>query len=127
MTTPVCSRALLLAVLGQAVGTFGLPVPANLQAGDAPARDGFVNVLTPNVVLSALKQAEDGNGLIMRVYEAAGASTRATLRCGFRLAGAEETDLIEENPARVTIVGSGLWLDLAPFEIRTFRLVPAGP
>ena len=71
------------------------------------------------------KAAEDGNGLIVRLYEAAGASTRTTLHCGFAPAAAEATDLIEENPVPVEIAGRDLRLDLRPFDIVTLRLLPA--
>ena len=52
-------------------------IPANLQTGDAPPRDGYVRVLTPNVVLTALKRADDGKGLIMRLVEMNGEDTEA--------------------------------------------------
>ncbi len=77
-----------------------------------------------NVVVETLKEAEDGHGLIVRLYEAAGATTRTTLHCGFALAAAEATDLIEENPVPIEIAGRDLPLDLRPFEIVTLRLQP---
>jgi alpha-mannosidase len=58
----------------------------------------------------------------VRLYEAAGASTRAELACGFPLAEAAETNLIEEEPKRLDISGDSLRLDFRPFEIRTLRL-----
>jgi alpha-mannosidase len=71
-----------------------------------------------------VKQAEDGNGLIVRLYEAAGASTHTMLHCGFALDTAHECDLIEENPARLPLVGDGICLTFGPFEIRTLRFLP---
>lgn len=54
-----------------------LLIPANLQTGSAPARRSFARVLTPNVVLTAFKQAEDGNGLILRLVEMNGQDAEA--------------------------------------------------
>ena len=44
------------------------------------------------------KRGRRRHGLIVRLYEAAGAATSTVLHCGFALAAAEATDLIEENP-----------------------------
>ena len=54
-----------------------LLIPANLQSGAAPAHRSFVRVQTPNVVLTALKQGEDGNGLVLRLVEMNGQATEA--------------------------------------------------
>ena len=56
-----------------------LLVPANLQTGSAPATRSFARILTPNVVLTALKQAEDGSGLVLRLVEMNGQDTEAVV------------------------------------------------
>lgn len=75
--------------------------PADLQNGDGvtpPAR-AFARVETPGVVLSALKQAEHGQGLILRLVELNGKNTEAVvtldpaLTQGFSTA--QTVDLIE--------------------------------
>jgi alpha-mannosidase len=66
--------------------------------------------------LSALKPAEDGDGLVLRVYEPAGARGpfAFTLPAGWRNAG--PVDLLEEPATREAAH------DLMPFEIRSWRL-----
>jgi alpha-mannosidase len=66
--------------------------------------------------LGALKAAEDGDGLILRVYEPTGARGRFALRLpdGWREAGA--VDLLEQ-PGAPKAEG---WL--SPFEVRSWRL-----
>jgi alpha-mannosidase len=66
--------------------------------------------------LGALKAAEDGDGLILRVYEPAGARGRFALRLpeGWRDAG--PVDLLEQ-PGAPKAEG---WL--SPFEVRSWRL-----
>jgi alpha-mannosidase len=66
--------------------------------------------------LGALKSAEDGDGLILRVYEPAGARGRFALRLpdGWRDAG--PVDLLEQ-PSAPQAQG---WL--SPFEVRSWRL-----
>jgi len=94
--------------------------------GPLPAAASWLAPEAANVVVAAVKEAEDGSGLIVRLYEAAGAATTTVLRCGFALAAAEATDLIEEHPRPVEIAGRGLLLDLGAFEILTLRLLPMG-
>jgi alpha-mannosidase len=88
----------------------------------APARGLAPATLTPlgsdglAAGLGALKAAEDGDGLILRVYEPAGARGRFALRPpdGWRAAGA--VDLLEQKSAPKA---EG-WL--SPFEVRSWRL-----
>ncbi len=91
----------------------------------AAARGGsrtvqLVGVDGPRLGLGALKAAEDGDGLILRLYEPAGARgpVRITPAPGWTVFG--EVDLLEdeiEPPAPL----------IRPFEIRTWRLRRAPP
>jgi len=67
--------------------------------------------------LAGLKRAEDGVGLVLRVYEPAGARgpVRLALPDGWRIAGSVD---ILERP----VEASG---ELRPFEVRSWRLTPA--
>jgi alpha-mannosidase len=61
------------------------PVPVIFQGihkGTRPEAASFLSVDVPNVVVSDVKQAEDGDDLIIRCYETAGRATRATLDLG---------------------------------------------
>jgi alpha-mannosidase len=89
----------------------------------APSVSWF-RIDAPEIVIATVKQAEDGQGLIVRLYESACASTRGELACGFVVAEAAETNLIEEEPKPLDISGSRLPLEFRPFEIRTLRLKP---
>ncbi len=67
------------------------------------------------VALGALKPAEDGDGLILRLYEPAGARGQIQIEppTGWRVAG--EVNLLEDAlPAGEHLIG--------PFQIRSFRL-----
>jgi alpha-mannosidase len=108
---------------------YELNVPLRVLAGasgNAPLGNSgsWFRVSVPDVIIETVKQAEDGNGLVVRLYESAGAATSAELLCGFGLTAAEETNLIEEHPAPLPVSGKAVALDFRPFEIRTIRLVP---
>ncbi len=58
------------------------PVPVMYQGihpGQRPLAASFLSVDVPNVVVSVLKKAEDGQDLLVRCYETAGRATQATL------------------------------------------------
>ena len=92
------------------------PLPTILAPGLA---EGELQplIVTGPAALAGLKVAEDGNGLVLRVYEPAGRRgvVTPTAPPGWRVAGA--VDLLErpiEAPA-----------ELRPFELRSWRLVRA--
>jgi alpha-mannosidase len=92
------------------------------QAGPLPARWGLLEVSAPNVVVSAVKLSHDGD-TVVRVYEAAGRpATGVSMRFSARIVAAEEANLLEDGEGQATVEGNTLHLDLAPFEIRTFKL-----
>ena len=53
-----------------------------IHRGTRPQAISFLSVDVPNIVVSTVKQAEDGNDLIVRCYETAGHATKATLDLG---------------------------------------------
>ncbi|HTS70174.1 MAG TPA: glycosyl hydrolase-related protein, partial [Terriglobia bacterium] len=53
-----------------------------IHRGTRPQAVSFLSVDVPNIVVSTVKQAEDGNDLIVRCYETAGHATKATLDLG---------------------------------------------
>jgi alpha-mannosidase len=78
-----------------------------------------------NIVVETIKCAEDGNGLIVRLYESQRRRGQARLHLGFELASAWRTNLLEENQDSLTPDGNTLTLSVRPYEIVTLRLVPA--
>jgi len=80
-----------------------------------------------NLVVSALKGAEDGRGLIVRWYESDGRETMTALRTGFGLAGAELTNVVEaENRGKLRLQDSRTVLVKTPAHgVVTVRLLPA--
>jgi len=71
------------------------------HGGRLPASHSFVQVEPENLVLTALKKAEDGDGLILRFYEWAGKKTDAQIEVPAGATSATSTNLMEkpEGPA----------------------------
>jgi alpha-mannosidase len=82
----------------------------------------FVGVDAPNVVVETIKKAEDGQGLIVRLYESQRKRGRFTLSTAFRLTEAWRTNLLEENQERLEVSGHRLELEIKPYQIVTLRL-----
>jgi alpha-mannosidase len=112
---------------GEALGA-PLRVLATLPGGGPlPACASWLGCDAANIVVETVKQVEEGAGLVVRLYEAAGVATRATLRCGFPLATVTACNLIEEEPAPLPSFEGSVPLTFNPFEIRTLRLRSGRP
>ena len=76
-----------------------------------------------NLVIETVKRAEDGNGVIVRLYEAFRTRGRAKLTTGFACRGATKTNLLEARIEDVGIEGGAVVFSYRPFEIVTLRVV----
>jgi alpha-mannosidase len=85
----------------------------------------FLSTDAPNVIVETIKQAEDGAGLIVRLYESQRRRGPVTLTAALPLAGAWRTDLLETNQEGLEIAGNQARFYIKPFEIVTLRLMPA--
>jgi alpha-mannosidase len=70
------------------------------------------------VIIETIKPAENGNGIVVRLYESLGKATSTALRTAFVHRVAQHTDLLE-NPLGTAELGK---LDFTPFEIKTILL-----
>jgi alpha-mannosidase len=90
------------------------------HAGTMPAEFAYVTVKPENVVLTALKKAEDSNALVFRVYEWAGKSSDVQFHVPPGATSATVTNLMEKpegEPLKVT--GDTVTAPIHPFEILT--------
>jgi len=98
-------------------------VVTTAHAGSLPAEHSFASVSPENVVLTAVKKAEDANGLIFRVYEWAGKETTAEFHVPPGATGATVTNLMEQpegDPLKVE--GDVVKVPVHPYEIVTIRV-----
>jgi alpha-mannosidase len=76
----------------------------------------------PNVVIETVKQAEDGNGIVVRLYETQRRRGVVTLSASFDLAEAERVNLLEETKEALTVDGNQVTFAIRPYQIVTLRL-----
>ncbi len=90
----------------RAASAFNQPpavVTTDIHAGPLPPLKSFAETLTPNIVLAAIKRAEDTGQVLLRLYETEGADTEARIRLtGLARPGAAavECDLLERPLSR---------------------------
>ncbi|HSJ55895.1 MAG TPA: glycoside hydrolase family 38 C-terminal domain-containing protein, partial [Anaerolineae bacterium] len=98
-------------------------VVAGAQASDLPAAYSHARVDAGHVIVETIKQAEDGDGWIVRAYESRQYRNPAVrLTMGRAVRRAVECNLVEEGDAAVDWRGDSLTFPIAPFEIKTFRV-----
>jgi alpha-mannosidase len=108
------------------------PVGTSVHAGALPAAGRFLTLAPATVAFSALKQAEDGEGLILRLFETQGkpAIARITMDSLLgELASAVEVDVLERPVASsgLKISGNTISLPLPAYGLAAVRLAVAPP
>jgi alpha-mannosidase len=89
--------------------------------GTLPAQS-FVQLDADNVTLEAVKRAEDGDGLVVRLVERHNRRTAATLTFDRPLRRASLCNLMEENEFALTPQQSQVRVPLKPCEVVTLRV-----
>jgi alpha-mannosidase len=90
--------------------------------GSLPAEHSFVQIEPENVVLTAIKKAEDDHGLILRFYESAGRESLVTLQLPATAQSAAETDLMERPIGSLSIHDGAVSVHTKPYEIKTIKV-----
>ncbi len=109
---------------------YELNVPLQTAVTDAhngmlPPNAATIRVSVPNVIVEAVKRAEDSDATIIRLYENSGAAVKARLEFGRAPATAERVNLLEETLAPVSIDGNGVEIAFQPFEIVSLKVTTA--
>ena len=90
--------------------------------GDLPQEFSFLELKPSNLILSALKKAEDSDEVILRFFETRGESTVAEVRLFRRIERATVVNLMEQEEYELKLEHNKLVMDVKPFEIITLKL-----
>jgi alpha-mannosidase len=82
----------------------------------------FLELQPDNVVLTAVKKAEEEDALILRFYEWAGKETDVRLRLPAGALDASETDLMERPTAELSLHDGSTTVHVKPYEIKTLLI-----
>ena len=103
-------------------------VVTTAHAGSLPAEHSFASVSPENVVLTAVKKAEDADGLIFRVYEWAGKQSTVEFHVPPGATGATVTNMMEApEGAPLAVTGDVVKAPIKPYEILTIRVSYPAP
>ena len=94
------------------------------NAGNLPLEGSFLSISTERIVLSALKEAEDGNGTIVRVYNPSASEAEGLIRFTDAVKEAAMVRLDEEplEPAQI-LNGHDIHVHLGPSALCTLRVI----
>lgn len=105
------------------------PLILHRQKGEATVshdRGSLISVSEPNVIVETIKRAEDGNGIIVRLFENHRFRNRVLIRPGFEISEAYVCNLLEANLEAIPLREGQIPLDVTPYQIITLRLIPRG-
>ena len=112
---------------GTARAAYGLNDPLLIRrvngGGEGALPPSLLSVDAANVIIETVKQAEDGHGLIVRLYENERRRGPVTLHTGFPLTAVYRCNLLEENQEALPLAENGVRLMIKPYQIVTLRLV----
>lgn len=97
------------------------PLVAGKHEGSLKSSDGFLTVTGDNVV-SCIKKATNGDGIILRLYNVTGKGGESTIESKLGIGSCTETDILERPLGNETKVEGRFTISLKPYEIKTLLL-----
>ncbi len=82
----------------------------------------FIKISDERVMIDAVKKAQDGDGIILRVYETSSHSGDVTISLPCDSFNVTECNLMEVNEKEILADGSSFTFTIKPFEVKTFRI-----
>ena len=95
--------------------------------GTLPSKLSFLEIDKENVITEVVKKAEDGNDVIIRLYEAYNQREEVKIKFYNNIKSVQECNLIEkdtnnpDNPVEI-ISPNQIRFIINPFEIKTFKI-----
>jgi alpha-mannosidase len=99
-----------------------VPTVAGDRAGDQVGAHSCLQVQGPGVVVETLKPAEDGDGWILRLYEAHGGRGTVELGSDQPLVRVVACNMVEEAQGEMPVVNGRASAVIGPFEVQSYRL-----
>ena len=84
--------------------------------------NSFIESQSDNIIVSAVKKAEDDNSLVLRFFEWAGKTGDVALQVPPFASAASETDLMEKPTGALSMKNGSVIVPTKPFEIHTIKV-----
>ncbi len=82
----------------------------------------FIKVSDERIMIDAVKLAQDGDGIIIRVYETHSHTGQVSITLPFEIGELWECNMMEVNETKLCFDKDTFTLNIHPFEVRTFRI-----
>lgn len=92
------------------------------QEGNLPEAFSLVELDQRNVFIESIKEAEDDDAMIFRLYEAMQKRCFVTMKLNLNVEKAFLCNLLEENIEEVQLHNHELTFEIKPYEIKTFKV-----
>ena len=103
--------------------SYKLNQPAYVVAAGQPGQAAsYAAVDQKNVILETVKEAENGNGTVLRLYECENARTKTVLTVPAGVTRAYSTNLLEEIEEELPVENGQVAFTIKPYEIKTILL-----
>lgn len=108
---------------------YQLNVPLTTIKGEAsdinePQKQrSFIEVADDNIVIEAVKKAEDSDDMIIRLYENSGSSCKTNVNFGFDIKSATLVNMLEEDECELKVCDNSIDIEFKPFEIHSIKIV----
>jgi len=99
-----------------------LPHSVEKHAGSLSETHSFLAPQQDNIVVTALKKAEDSDDFVIRFYEWAGKSGDVHLKFSAPIQSAQDVNLVEKPVGRLTVQGDSVVVPTRAYEIRTVQV-----
>lgn len=99
--------------------------PLTLVKGEKEGGENysFVSCKNSNVILETVKTAEDGKGMIVRLYETENCRAKCKLHFADEVECAYLCDLLENEEKELPVSGKEVSFSIKPFEIITIKII----
>ena len=99
-----------------------IAIPVEKNKGSMPDCFSPVSTDNPAVMPETVKLSEDGEGIVVRLYESFGGKAKCRLNLADVFGSAYETNLMEQEPKPLELTDNTIELTFKPFEIKTILL-----
>ncbi len=97
-------------------------VPVTRHAGELSPRHSWLSTDARNVLIETLKREEDGQRIVIRVYESEGSRGVCTLKSSIPIKRAWNSNLVERDEEPIRVRQGNIRMEFMPYSIRTLMV-----